>query len=85
MVMGQLKPGATYIYETPDKGHTVYARIEGTNERILIGQSYDAFQQVEQRMWNEIYKNRHLNSTLQSQVEQCIITYKLIKDYKDGI
>ena len=83
--MGSLTPGATYIYESPDKGQTVYARIEGSTERILVGQSYDALQQVEQRMWNEIYKHRNLNSTLQSQVEQCIITYKLIKDHTNGI
>lgn len=83
--MGTLEPGATYIYESPDNGQTVYARKEGSTERTLVGQSYYALEQVEQRMWNEIYKNRHLNSTLQSQVEQCIITYKLIKDYKNGI
>lgn len=83
--MGTLEPGAIYIYESPDNGQTVYARREGTTERAMIGQSYYALEQVEQRMWNEIYKNRHLNSTLQHQVEQCIITYKLIKDYKNGI
>ena len=83
--MGTLTPGATYIYESPDGGKTVYARKEGTNERTLVGQSYDALQQSEQRIWNEIYKNRHMNSTLQAQVEQCIITYKLAKDYKDVI
>ena len=81
--MGSLKPGATYIYESPDKGHTVYAREEGTTNRILIGQSYYGLEPVEQRLWNEIYKNRHLNTTLQQQVEECIITYKLIKDYKN--
>ena len=79
--MGSLTPGATYIYESPDGGETVYARKEGTTERILVGQSYNALQQVEQRMWNEIYKHRNLNSTLQHQVEQCIITYKLIKEH----
>lgn len=83
--MGKLEPGATYIYESPDQGHTVYARKQGSTEKILIGQSYYGLEQAEQRMWNEIYKNQHLNSTLQSQVEQCIITYKLTKDYKDGI
>ena len=83
--MGQLKPGATYVYESPDGGHTVYAREQGSNERILIGQSYYGLEQVEQRMWNEIYKHRNLNSTLQHQVEQCIITYKLIKDHNNGI
>ena len=81
--MGNLKPGAKYIYESPDNGHTVYAREQGSNEKILIGQSYYGLEQVEQRVWNDIYKNRHLNSTLQSQVEQCIITYKLIKDHSN--
>ena len=81
--MSSLTPGATYIYESPDGGETVYARKEGSTERILVGQSYDAFQQVEQRMWNEIYKHRNLNSTLQNQVEQCIITYKLIKEHNN--
>jgi len=85
MVMGRLEPGATYIYESPDNGHTVYARKEGTSEKILIGQSYYGLEMVEQRMWNEIYKNRNLNSTLQRQVNQCIITYKLIKDHPNGI
>jgi len=83
--MGSLIPGAKYIYESPDGGHTVYARVEGSSERKLIGQSYNALEQVEQRMWNEIYKNRNLNSTLQNQVAECIITYKLSKDYKDGV
>ena len=83
--MGNLTPGATYIYESPDGGETVYAREQGSTERVLIGQSYNSLQQVEQRMWNEIYKHRNLNSTLQNQVEQCIITYKLIKDHTNGI
>ena len=33
--MGSLTPGATYIYESPDGGETVYARKEGSTERIL--------------------------------------------------
>jgi len=83
--MGRLTPGATYIYESPDRGHTVYARKEGTNEKILIGQSYYAISQIEQELWNELYENRNLNSTLQNQVNQCIITYKLIKESNNGI
>lgn len=81
--MGRFKPGKSYIYESPDGGLTTYAREFGApeSERFMIGQSLEAKELVEQRLWNEIYKNRYLNSTLQSQVEQCIITYKLIKDY----
>lgn len=40
--MGTLTPGATYIYESPDGGETVYAREIGKTERRLVGKSYKA-------------------------------------------
>jgi hypothetical protein len=81
--MGNLVPGGTYIYESPDGGLTTYARLEGTTERIMIGQSWQAKELVEQRMWNDIYKNRNQNTALQHAVEECIIIYKLSEEYKD--
>ena len=83
--MGNLKPGATYIYESPDGGETTYAReINAPLEsRIMIGQSWRAKEQIEKRMWVEIYDKRNQNTALQSAVEQCIIIYKLSEDYKD--
>ena len=85
--MGNLKPGATYIYETPDGGETVYAREFGApdSERVMIGQSLKAKEQIERRLWNEIYPKRNLNPALTEAVEKCIIIYKLSEDYKDGI
>ncbi len=85
--MGKLKPGATYIYESPDGGLTTYARELGApaSERIMIGQSWEAKELVEQRMWKEIYPKRNLNPALTEAVEKCIIIYKLSEDYKDGI
>jgi ADP-ribosylglycohydrolase len=85
--MGQLKPGATYVYESPDGGETVYAREFGAlpESRTMIGQSWKAKEQIEKRMWAEIYDKRNQNTALQSAVEQCIIIYKLSEDYKDGI
>ena len=83
--MDNLKPGTTYIYESPDGGHTTYARELGTIERIMIGQNGQAKELDEQRMWNDIYKNRNQNTALQRAVEECIIIYKLSEDYKDGI
>ena len=81
--MGNLVPGGTYIYESPDGGLTTYARLEGTTERIMIGQSWEARELVEQRMWNNIYPKRHLNPALTEAVEKCIIIYKLSEEYKD--
>ena len=83
--MGSLKPGATYIYESPDGGETTYAREFGAppESRVMIGQSWLAKEQIEQRMWTDIYKHRNRNNALQHAVEECIIIYKLSGEYKD--
>ncbi len=83
--MGNLKPGATYIYESSDSGETVYAREMGAlpESRVMIGQSWMAKEQIEQRMWTDIYKHRNRNIALQHAVEECIIIYKLSEEYKD--
>ena len=83
--MGNLKPGATYVYESPDGGETTYAREIGAlpESRVMIGQSCKAKEQIEQRMWGDIYKHRNRNNALQHAVEECIIIYKLSEDYKD--
>jgi len=83
--MGNLKPGATYIYESPDGGETTYAREMGAppESRVMIGQSWLAKEQIEQRMWTDIYKHRNQNTALQHAVEECIIIYKLSEEYKD--
>jgi hypothetical protein len=51
----------------------------------MIGQSWQARELVEQRLWAEIYKKRNQNTALQRSVEECIIIYKLSEEYKDGI
>ena len=83
--MGNLKPGATYVYESPDGDETTYAREIGAplESRIMIGQSWLAKEQIEQRMWTDIYKHRNRNVALQHAVEECIIIYKLSEEYKD--
>ena len=85
--MGNLKPGATYIYESPDGGETTYAREMGAppESRVMIGQSWKAKELIEQRMWNDIYSKRHLTPALTEAVEKCIIIYKLSEDYDNGI
>jgi hypothetical protein len=85
--MGNLKSKKTYIYESPDGGNTVYARDFGAlvNDRIMITQNQQAKEQIEQRLWTDIYKHRNQNTALQSVVEQCIIIYKLSEEYNNGI
>jgi hypothetical protein len=37
----------------------------------------------ESQLWGDIHRAARTNKTLQSALEQCIIIYKLSKDYKD--
>ena len=82
--MGQLKPGATYIYESPDGGETTYAREAGTNERILVGQSYRARSKLDQikedKLWGEIRRKAESHEGFRSELLRVIMFYNLIKD-----
>jgi hypothetical protein len=85
--MGQLKPGATYIYESPDGGETTYAREVGTNDRVMIGQSYKAKTTMEQiqedKLWGEIRRKAKSHPGLQAELERVIIFYNLLKEQDD--
>jgi hypothetical protein len=86
--MGNLKPGATYIYERVD--NKVYAREFGSNERTIVGYDYDpkdfetykriAEDYLEDTLWQEIREEAETNSTLQEALERVKILYHLSKD-----
>jgi hypothetical protein len=82
--MGQLKPGATYIYESPDGGETTYAREAGTNERILVGQTYKQRSKLDQiledKLWGEIRRKAQTHEGLREELERVIIFYKLLEE-----
>lgn len=84
--MGNLVPGATYIYESPDKGKTVFARNVETQERHVIGYSFDeetiqalknTFEEIR---WNEIRAAARTNVTLKNAMDQCIMIYELSRE-----
>jgi hypothetical protein len=76
--MGTPRPGATYIYESPDGGKTVYARQHGSTEKIVIAYQYDLFEDIN---WHEIALHARQNPTLQKALERAIMIHKLSKDY----
>jgi len=82
--MGSLTPGATYIYESPDGGRTVYAREAGSSKKTMIGKSYTA-QQLEQKekddeLWEDIRDTAKSNKALQKLLDDVIIMYHLIRE-----
>lgn len=87
--MGNLKPGATYIYER-DRG-TVYARERGADPstRIEMGWEYDPRTSdgrplhdhiMDDQMWGNIRREAKTNMTLQKALDRVIMIYKLSKD-----
>lgn len=87
--MGQLKPGATYIYESPDGGETTYAREAGTNERILVGQTYNARSKLDQikedKLWGNIRRKAQTHPGLQAELERVIMIYHLIEEQEPPV
>jgi hypothetical protein len=90
--MGNLKPGATLIYER-DNG-TVYSRELGScpSTRQVVGWDYvpqQTLQWVEEqlhdnamddKMWGDIHREARTNITLRKALDCAIMIYKLSKD-----
>jgi hypothetical protein len=89
--MGDLKPGAKYIYER--NGEEIYAREFGDKERKLIGYQYENSvdprtndgrplheHMKEDQLWGQIRREAKTNVTLQKALDRAIMIYKLSKD-----
>jgi hypothetical protein len=85
--MGQLTPGATYIYERV--GDTVFRREFGATEREVVGYDHrtpDGRPMTEHiidaKMWGEIRRAAASNPALQDALDRVIIIYQLSKTHE---
>jgi len=92
--MGNLKPGATLIYEKVD--NIVYSREAGSDPstRIEVGRDYDPRTGdgrplhdhiKDSQLWGNIHRAAKTNIALQKALEQCIIIYHLSNPPKKPI
>ena len=69
------------IYESPDGGHTVYARRPGSLQRELHSQSEERQLELaeleQQKRWVDIFQERKNNSDLDRLCEQVEMFYEL--------
>jgi hypothetical protein len=88
--MGNLKPGAEYVYEQQD-GIT-YAREKNAsiNSRVEIGWEYDTRTSdgrplhdhiMDDKLWGDIRRSAKTNSTLHKALSHAILIYHLSKDH----
>ena len=72
------------IYESPDKGETVYSRETGSLNRELVSISETKKslheQLKEEQLWGNIRRKAKTNVALNDILNQAILVYNLIKD-----
>ena len=68
------------IYESPDRGDTVYSRKEGESERKLIRTSLERERLDRVAKWIHILEVSETNSSLADAINQVEIIYELSKD-----
>ena len=75
----------TYIYESPDKGGTVYRRKFGEINRELYRVSDEVSEKLaemrEDKLWDEIRRAAKSNKVLQDALERAILIYHLSKEH----
>lgn len=74
------------IFESPDKGETVYKRETGSLNRELVSISEKKKslheQMMEDQLWGQIRRKAKTNVALRDILNQAIMVYNLIKDEK---
>lgn len=74
-----------YIYESPDKGGTIYRRKFGEIDRELYRISDEVSDKLaeirEDKLWGEIRRAAKSNKVLQDALERAILIYQLSKDH----
>ena len=83
--MGQLKPGATYIYERVDD--TVFRRESGSTDREVVGYDHRTPDGrpmhehiMDAKLWGEIRRAAPSNPALQDALDRVIMIYQLTKN-----
>jgi hypothetical protein len=76
------------IFESPDGGETVYARLPGSSEQIQISES-DRVRDLKQGMkdtqlWHDIRQTAKTNAALQEAIDRVILLYHLSRSKSNG-
>lgn len=69
----------TRIYESPDGGKTIYSRLPGCLDRMLIKESVANRRMATMDKWRDILIEAETNPTLKELVDKAEMVYALIK------
>ena len=72
------------IFESPDGGETIYERVVGSVNRVLVSQSPKArslHEEIkENQLWGNIHRAAKTNPALQEALDRVKVTYYLSKE-----
>lgn len=69
------------IYESPDHGETVFARMVGTLERTIVSQTPKVHYLARWHEWKEILRASEDNVTLADLIKKVEEVYALVKEH----
>jgi hypothetical protein len=72
-----------YVYESPDRGDTVYRRRAGTNQRELIQEGPLRQKMLRSQLWRDIFQAAESDPALQEMIEK-IEVYHTLKNTAQG-
>ena len=72
------------VFESPDKGETVYVRQADSIDRYLVKENISIRDQIrESQLWDNIHRAAKTNPALQEALDRVKVTYYLTKHYEE--
>ena len=74
-----------YVYESPDSGRTVYKRVAGTTDRVMVKDETEQERDATNRWtaWRDILRAAKHNPALSEALDRAQIIYELSRNDKN--
>ena len=66
-----------YVYESPDRGDTVYRRRAGTNQRELVQEGPLRQKMLRSQLWRDIFNAAETDPVLKEMIEKVEVYHRL--------
>ena len=72
-----MSDSTVYVYESPDRGDTLYRRRAGTNQRELVREGPLRQKMLRSQLWRDIFQAAETDPELKHMLEQVEIYHAL--------
>ena len=72
-----MKDSNVYVYESPDRGDTVYRRRAGTNQRELVREGPLRQKMLRSQLWRDIFQAAETDPVLKEMIEKVEVYHRL--------